>query len=120
MPAGPSQIFILPEDKAALVADLKSKYGALVEIPVPGGDRGEFVIAKRADRGVMRQRNSDKNHEVYRNQLDERLVVACVVWPDQHVLDSLLATYGFFAGEAAGEIMLFSGASTEHGTAKKL
>ena len=115
----PIATFTPPTDEAALIADLKAKHGALIKVTVPC-DPDVFVIAKRADRGVMRQRNADKNHEVYKNILDERLCQACVVWPDQHVLESVLSTYGFFSGELAGEIMLFSGASQDHDRAKKL
>jgi len=118
---GPSSKFpiLSTEEKQQLVADLKAKHGDLIEVSVPC-EPSIFVISKRADRAIHRARKADRNHEVYKDLVDDRLCEACVVWPDQHILNAVFDKYPYFVGELAGEIMLFSGATTDRNRAKKL
>jgi hypothetical protein len=117
---GPSREyqFMSAEDHAMLVADLKQKHGPdLIEVPIPTNP-DIFVIARRADRAIHRARKADRNHEVYKDQIDERLCAACVVWPDQHRYDAILEKYPYFSGPLAYEIIKFSGGTDS--SARKL
>ena len=83
-------------------------------------DESIFVICKRADKAAFKAYKEDRNHEINKLRIDERLMERCCVWPDLHVINALENSFPFFAGEVASEIVLQSGGSRESNRAKKL
>jgi hypothetical protein len=101
-------------DKEQKIAEMQAKYKK-VYVLSPGCDPKVYVIFKPAGRAEFRQVKLDQDHDVYKNMVDERLIQACVVYPDRITLMALLDEYPFFEGPLVREIVTVSGG----GVAKK-
>jgi hypothetical protein len=107
-----------PDEKQALISDLKTNHPRLYEMPVDDDEDSRFVLFRQANPGDLTKFRENKAHEQLQFQAEVILASSCKVYPDDANYAALVKDYPGFPYSLANEI--WRKARGGEGVAKKV